>query len=170
MVRGLPYRLAVLLLVSAGFGCGAGPSGHQTDREDGYSYQPPAGWNSAAVPGMKYKIAFGRPDRGFSPNINIVDEAFRGSLRDYADLNTVNMEKALLKFRILERSELRTASGDPAIRFVTENEQAGRMLRQTFYFLARGGTKYIVTCSALADGGKKLDGVFAAAVGSFTFR
>jgi len=41
------------------------------------------------------------------------------------------------------------------------------MLRQTFFFIGSGKRKYVVTCTALADGGEEFDAVFSESIKTF---
>src|SRR5262249_42430659 len=44
-----------------------------------------------------------------------------------------------------------------------------KLLRQNFYFFDKGKTKFVVTCTALAEGGEKLDPVFEGSRKTFRF-
>ena len=57
------------------------------EKAGGFSLQAPKGWEFREFPGMKYQIAFGPASNSFSPNINVVDEAYDGSLKSYVDSN-----------------------------------------------------------------------------------
>jgi hypothetical protein len=116
---------------------------------------------------LKYRISHGPRENEFSPNINVVDEAFSGTLGTYVDANLQNMEKLFVNLKVLTREDFRTQDNEAAVKVVTENEQQGRMLRQTFFFIGSGNRKYVVTCTALADGGDKFDTAFAESVKTF---
>jgi hypothetical protein len=116
---------------------------------------------------LKYRISHGPRENEFAPNINVVDEAFSGTLATYVDANLQNMEKVFVNLKVLSREDFRTQDNEAAVKVVTENEQQGRMLRQTFFFIGSGNRKYVVTCTALADGGAKFDAAFAGSVGTF---
>ena len=135
-----------------------------------FSFTPPEGWEFRdPLPGMKFKAAIGPARAGFASNINVVDEAFNGSLAAYAEGNLTAIQKAFKNFRLLKQETFTTTNGEPAVRMVTENEQNGRQLRQTFYFFGKGNTKFVVTCTTLAEGGEKLDPVFEASMKTFRF-
>ena len=42
-----------------------------TEPEGGFSFCPPDGWRIEQKTGDKYKMVFGTPTNGFTPNINI---------------------------------------------------------------------------------------------------
>ena len=119
------------------------------------------------VPGIKYRISAGPPAKRFAPNINVVDETFRGSLTAYVDGNMTGIENQLRDLKILAREDFKTNDNEAMVKVVIENKQQGRMLRQTFYFVGSGRRKYVITCTALADGGAKLDPVFEESVATF---
>ena len=77
------------------------------------------------------------------------------------------MRGAFSKLRIIEQVEFKTTAGLPGRRLVIESEQNDKLLRFSFYFFGTGGMKYVVTCTALAYGGEKLDTVFAESMKTF---
>ena len=97
----------------------------------------------------------------------MVDEAFSGTLAAYVDANLQNIERLFVNLKVLSREDFRTQDNEAAVKVVTENEQQGRMLRQTFFFIGSGNRKYVVTCTALADGGDKFDTAFSESVKTF---
>lgn len=136
----------------------------------GYSLQPPQGWIFHALPGMKYEFAFGPANNGFSPNINVVDEMYRGSLKDYVSLSKASLQKLFVEYKLQGQSHFVTSSGINGEKIITTSLQQKVRLRQIFYFLPDGKDKYfVITCSALASGGGALDASFEESVKSFTF-
>lgn len=165
-----PSSRFVTMLVLASIvltGCGGKPPRSLHEPAGGFSYDPPAGWTVSEMPGMKYRIAVGPVQQEFASNINVVDEAFAGSLADYVDANVSMIEKVLASPRILKRDDFQTADLSSASRVVIEDEQQGRALRQTFYFFDGGRRKYVATCSTLADGADALDATFEASMKTF---
>ena len=61
--------------------------GSNYEQAGGFSFVPPSGWQEKDMPGMKFKIWVGQPEKGFAPNIVVVDEQFDGSLNDYVNEN-----------------------------------------------------------------------------------
>lgn len=84
---------AILTLVIFLTGCGGKPPRGHYEKAGGFSYDPPKGWQIIQLPGLKYRIAHGPTENEFAPNINVVDEAFMGTLAEYVDLNLENMKK-----------------------------------------------------------------------------
>jgi hypothetical protein len=159
--------LLVPALVAGGAEGGDGRGRRYAEKSGKFSYAPPENWRMSAVPGLKYEIAIGPTRDGFASNITVVDEEFNGSLDDYVKSN-VEALKANFKGLTLEvPGKFRTKDGVQGVRLISESEQAGRRLRQGFYFFETGSTKYVVCCSTLADGGEKLDPVFEKALKSF---
>ena len=161
--------LAFVPLVIAGTVLAAETGDRYTEAAGGFSYCPPKGWTMKELPGMKYQAAFGPTSGGFTPNINVVDEAFGGSLEDYFKGNVDALTKVFKKFKNLGKSDFKTDSGLKCIRLVTESEQQGMLLRQTFFFFdGKTNRKLVVTCSAPAEGGDKLDAAFGASLKTFS--
>jgi hypothetical protein len=138
------------------------------EKAGGFSLQAPNGWVFREFPGMKYQIAFGPASSSFSPNINVVDEAFDGSLKSYVDGNAKSIEQLFEQYALIKREAFTTKSGLKGERLVTTSLQQKNKLRQTFYFFSGGkGRYYVVTCSTLAAGGESLDALFEESLRSF---
>jgi hypothetical protein len=150
-------------------GCRDSASKRHVESAGGFSFVPPDGWTMRDFPGMKFKLAAGPAAAGFAPNINVVDEQFNGSLEDYVKGNLATLRASFKGFNLVQQDEFKTTAGEAGKRLITENEQKGRQLRQTFYFFGKGNTKFVVTCSALSDGGEKLDSAFETSMKTFRF-
>ncbi len=137
------------------------------EKAGGFSFVPPDTWKVQAFPGLKFKIVVGPIRGGFASNINVVDEAFKGTLDEYVKANTAVLMRVLKKVKIVQQGEFKTTSGLQGVRLIVENEQNDKLIRQTFYFFGTAETKYVVTCSTLGEGGAKLDPVFAEAMKTF---
>jgi hypothetical protein len=135
----------------------------------GFSFVPPEDWKIRDFPGMKFKAAIGPSAAGFAPNITIVDELFSGSLDAYVKQNLAALQKAFRKFHLAQQDDFKTTAGEQGARLVTESEQQGRLLHQTFYIFGKGDTKFVITCSTLAEGGDKYDSVFETSIKTFRF-
>ncbi|MDP6542897.1 MAG: hypothetical protein QGH60_02835 [Phycisphaerae bacterium] len=146
-----------------------GPHRMLYEKAGRFSYDPPDQWKISSMDGLDYRVA-SAPRRGrFASNINVVEESFGGSLEAYADGNIKSMKQGFKNLKILSRGEFRTKDNQPAVKLVTENSQRGMRLRQTFYFLGTGRTKFVVTCTTTARGGASLDPVFERSVATFRF-
>jgi len=135
----------------------------------GFSFVPPEDWKIRDIPGMKFKAMIGPSAAGFAPNICTVDELFSGSLDAYVKGNLAALQKASRKFHLAQSDDFKTTAGEQGARLVTESENQGRLLRQTFYFFGKRDTKFVITCSTLAEGGDKLDSVFETSIKTFRF-
>jgi hypothetical protein len=157
-----------LLLIIATAGCGKSddPNRHY-EKEGGFSYVPPEGWEMSEYPGMKYKIFRGPMENQFAPNINVIDEKLDGSLKTYVDANIEAMRDFVEGFNLVEREEIVTNEGARSIKLTVDGEHYQRQLRQYFCFFDAGERKYIVTCSALAENAEKYEPLFDKSVKTF---
>ena len=121
------------------------------EKAGGFSYLLPKGWVAKAIPGYKYQFAFAPPSQSFAPNINFVDEAFGGSLQDYVAGNKTAMTKAFKKYRLLSEARAATANVGDAVKLTIQDEQNGKLLSQTFYFVDAGSKKFVITCTTLPN-------------------
>jgi hypothetical protein len=162
-----PFKLILILVWLCG-GCGGSKAPHAAyEKAGGFSYDPPQGWQVREIGGLKYRISSGPSENGFAPNINVVDEKFSGSLPEYVDLNLQTLKKTFVDFKLVKREDFQTDDGLAAVRLVCEDTQQGKRLRQTFCFFGNSNRKYVVTCTALADGGEKLDELFVQSMKTF---
>jgi hypothetical protein len=174
-MKGFLVRSAVILLLAgAAFSAGCGPTAEaeqRRHRESGgdFSFIPPEGWMVDEMPGLKYKIARGTPDRGFTNNMNFVDQDFAGPLDSYVDGNLQALEKIMNGFSMSSRDDLKTDTGERCIRLVTESIFNGTALEQRFYFFENGRKKIVLTCSRLAGSSPELDAAFDASAKTFRF-
>jgi hypothetical protein len=140
------------------------------EKAGGFSLIPPEEWQVREFPGLKFKILMGPPAAGFAPNINVVDEAFEGTLETYVKNTVAVLPKAFKKkFKLLKQEEFKTTAGLAGSRLVVENEQQDNLMRQTFYIFAGDKRMFVVTCTALADGGEKHDMTFEGSLKTFRF-
>jgi len=158
---------ASLILTLASAGCSSKPPRKHHEPDGGFSYDPPETWKIVAFEDLKYKISHGASGNGFAPNINVVTETFRGSLEAYVDGNLKHMTTTLEGMSILKREEFQTDDGLAAVRVITLSKKPSRTLRQTYHFFSSGSSKYIATCSTLAEGGEALDAIFAKSMKTF---
>jgi hypothetical protein len=157
-----------ILLVLVPSLCAAETGKRHNEAAGGFSFCPPKGWTEREFPGFKYKIFTGPVTESFAANINVVDEAASGSLEDYVKGNAQAISRAFKAFKKLSQSEFKTDSGVKGVKLVTESDQGGHALRQTFFFFdGKAGKKFVVTCSASAGEGAKLDETFTASLKTF---
>jgi hypothetical protein len=137
------------------------------DKAGGFSYDPPPEWQITEFPGLKYLVSFGPRKNEFAANINVVDEKNPSSLPVYADGNIKMMKTAFKNITIISREDIKTQDNESAIKLIIEDEQEGRRLRQTFLFIGGSTRKFVVTGTALAEGGAELDPVFDKSLKTF---
>ena len=139
-----------------------------TEQVGGFSLRAPKGWQFREFPGMKYQIAFGPAAKSFSPNIGVVDEAYDGSLKSYVDANINSLKTIFVQFTLIKREAFVTTNSLKGEKIVTTSLQQKNLLRQTFYILPGTNGKYfVVTCSALAEGGELYDPMFEESLKTF---
>jgi len=155
-----------LILSYAGCGKADDPNRHY-EKEGGFSYIPPEGWEIAEYPGLKYRIYRGEVENQFAPNINVVDEQYDGYLEYYVDANIEAMRDFVEGFNLVEREQFVTNDGARSIKLTVEGEHYQRLLRQYFYFFDGDEKKFIVTCSTLANSAKDFEPLFDASVKTF---
>lgn len=159
------YAFALILTIAAAAG-----AAETRLTEEAFSYAIPKGFEVMTLPGFKHKVAAGKPNAGFAPNLNVVEETFRGNIEQYADAN----EKTLAKvptYRKASRTTFKTTSGVGGVKLVYGNSQKSDQLRQVMYLIpGKGSLKYVLTGSSLAADGKKYDAAFDASAKSFTLR
>ena len=109
------------------------------------------------------------PANGFAPNINIVEESFSGSLDKYVEGNLETLKKTFPDYKQLSKENFTTTSGEKGVKLATENQQGGRLLRQTAFFFDGGNKKYVVTCTTLAEDGDRLAPAFDESLKTFHF-
>lgn len=134
-----------------------------------FSLVVPSGWAWKEIPGFKYKFVIGPARDGFAPNINFIEEDFKGSVEEYATASLGFVSAQMPGARILGREPIATSGGLNGVRAVCENQQNGIQLRQTWYFLGDSTRRFVITCSALATGGEALDPVFETTLKTFRF-
>ncbi len=138
------------------------------EKEGGFSLVPPKGWETKDQANLKYKIFVGPVTNGVASNLVLVDEAYKGELADYVALNKKSLRAAFKDYKEISEKELKTDGGATFYRVIAEIEHNGVLMRQGFaFFDLGGGKKLVITCTAAADGGAKLDGTFETVLKSF---
>lgn len=78
------------------------------------------------------------------------------------------MRDTLPGFRLVERSDFVTQSGDQGVKTISEGEnQSGQRLRFTQYYFYTGARKFVVTFTTLAGESARLDALFDKTLKSF---
>lgn len=161
---------ALALAALAIAGCRAeskAPDGRHHEPGGGFSLVPPVGWDVREMPGFKYKFLVGPPSGEFAPNINVVDERFPGSAREYVQAALAAAERMFARFQVHTQDEFALDSGLDAVRARLTNEQNGRELDQTMYFVAQGGRAFVVTCTNLSSDSRDFSAAFDECARSF---
>ena len=98
----------------------------------GYSVNPPDGWIVSEFPGSPYKGLFGKRANNFTPNINIQEENYNGTMDKYIQLNMVQLEK-LMRAEKVKQSPF-SAKNSSGVKLIIHSEFNDLELTQTFYF------------------------------------
>ncbi|MBN1977869.1 MAG: hypothetical protein JW918_10740 [Anaerolineae bacterium] len=133
------------------------PGERHVESEGGFSYVPPSGWQVVDAPGLKYKVARGTPTGDFTPNLNVVDEPFSGSLDDFVTASLASFKEFLKDVRIVSQEDFVTDEGERGVKVVIEDTQQDVELYQVFYIFDAGAKKIMVTYTRLADQGQDND-------------
>jgi hypothetical protein len=146
---------------------GVAVNGRLVEAQGGFSYVPPEGWMAYQIPNLKYRLVSGPLKAGDAPNINAADEVFAGSLEQYVKTNLASLQRVMPEFRVVKQEDFQTTDELPGVRVVAEVRQAGRNLRQTYYFFGKENRKYVVVCTTGSEGGEELDPIFEASMKTF---
>lgn len=165
ILRSLP--LGVLILTIFLMGCDSKPKRALYERAGGFSYDPPKGWKITEFPGAKYRVSLGTSESDFTANINVVDEKYSGTQDEYVATSIKNIGKLLADSSVIKQDNFQTDDNLSGVRVVFTDSQFGKSLRQTAYFFSNSNRRYVVTCTALKDGGERMDDVFAASMKTF---
>jgi hypothetical protein len=140
------------------------------EKEGGFSYRPPEGWQVGPFPGLEFMAVTGPASDGFAANINFADEDFQGSVEEYADADMKMVQFVFKDLKVLGRETFKTDQGKTAVKITTQSEQSGKMLRQIFFFFeGPAGKKLAAICSSSAKDGEILDGLFDASMKTLDF-
>ncbi|MFA5107879.1 MAG: hypothetical protein WC497_06210 [Patescibacteria group bacterium] len=164
----MKISLLVFCFFLVAFTAHAAVGDRHVEQAGGFSLQAPRGWMFRDFPGLKYQAAVGPAANLFSPNINVVDEVYDGDLKSYVDQNAKNTEKVFVQYTLIKRSSFVTLKGIKGEKMVTTSLMLKNMVRQIFYFFPGSHGKYfVITCTALAEGGDSLDSIFDESMRSF---
>jgi hypothetical protein len=115
-----------------------------------FSFCPPAGWQVTEFPGLKYDVVIGPVEEGFSANMVFIDESYAGNLKEYIDLNLVNLVYFIQNYELADRKPIKFNSGISGEYIIIKHEQYGYNLKQATYFFPAGNNKYfVITCTVL---------------------
>jgi hypothetical protein len=170
-MNNIRFTAVLVLSLSLILSCAGEKKQDESDRliekEGGFSYVPPRGWEIVEFPGLKYRISRGTIVSEFAPNINVVDEQYSGTLDSYVDGNIDAMSGVFEDFNLINREPFSTDEGLQSVMLIVENVQMQRNLRQYFYFFEDNDRKYVVTCTSLASNYEEVDSLFDKSIRSF---
>ncbi len=124
------------------------------ERDGGFSYVPPAGWQPFEIGGLKFKsFAAPRAVDDFTANIVFTDDRFSGSLERYIEVNLAQLTRLYPDLEVVEQSDvgLRNKEGVPYAWVVIERSERGQQIRQHLYLFDGGSRKFVMTYTRLAE-------------------
>jgi len=167
--------LVFALLLSLPVGCSSGnlgggdsvnPPEDWTVLGGGYSVNLPEGWTAGEFPGSPYKGLFGTRVNDFTPNINIQEQSYSGSMDSYIELNMKQIEK-LMKAKKINQSTF-YAKNHEGVKVVTNTQLNDLMLTQILYFFENPqGKKVSLIATSSRESGSQYGPVFDGIVGTF---
>jgi len=166
-MRRLRCGLLLVLLGVVLAGCGSKAPRKLHEKEGGFSYDPPAGWQVKEMPGQKYRIAFGPTENGLAPNINVMTDTASMDLDEYLDKGLETMKRTGTISSEPSRQRFATEDGEKGYYWTFDYTMLNHALRARQYFFEKGDRKYVFTCTTSADTGAALDPVFEASAKSF---
>ena len=113
-----------------------------------YSICPPINWIVQEVPGYKYKFFFGAEENGFTPNMNVMDENYAGSLSEYVDLSILSFKQMFPDAISSAKEYFETDKGLIGFKIVTAYSYNAIKLTVAQYCFSNNDQKIIVTCAA----------------------
>ena len=160
--------LALLLWLPALLVCGCkgeNPRRHY-EKEGGFSFVPPEGWQMQSVPATKYQMAAGPVALGVPVNLLVVEKEFPGTVDDLVRtvLRTLPPE-----FQVRKRETFKGDGDLQGIKLIVEIGAEPARLRNSMYIIGKGSTKYLVTGTAPAADAATFEALFDASLKTFRF-
>jgi hypothetical protein len=138
-----------------------------SDRLGDFTYAFPSDWSIRDYPGMKYKIAVGEVKDNFAQNINVVDEAFGGTMEEYVSATKGLLEQYFVEYKILKEESFANDEGLNSWKIVVENLQQKIRVRQYFYIFNKDGMFFVATCSVLSSETEEIEKKFDSIMKTF---
>lgn len=141
-------RFTFLLITLLAFACGSEPKieeGRHYATDNSFSFVPPENWEQGEMPGFKYKVFSFTPHGEFSPNINVVNEKFAGSLEEYTSANLASLDAMIPSWKLEREFKVQLDSGAEAHAYSSTAEMWEMNLKQTGFLFDGGDTKFIMT-------------------------
>jgi hypothetical protein len=138
-------------------GCGGGESGEKGSFVgEGYSINPPAGWEHNPVSmmgatGDSFLSAL-EPGATFRPNLVIMKEPMSTDIssKAYAEQAIPMVRGALTDYKLLEQTDVKIGDHD-AVRLVIEHRLGEQRLRLTQYLLSAKGGAWSMGCTTTQE-------------------
>ncbi|MBK9387705.1 MAG: hypothetical protein IPN34_23060 [Planctomycetes bacterium] len=133
----------------------------------GFSYDPPTGWTSRPGPGLSHPTSMGPLLQDFRCNIVSVDARSELSLGVYMMSEFERVRAIESDLILISITPFETSDGLAGYRVISKFAYVEAAVRQVQFFFESGDRKIVVTCSAPAQGGEKLDELLAASMKTF---
>lgn len=124
------------------------------EKEGGFSYIIPDGWEIFEIPGLKYLgLTESNPKGLFPSNVVFADERYDGLLKDYVDLALTNIQQIYPDMEILSIDKVDTDSGISGISVVATNEVNSLQMVQVLFMFDIGERILVITYTSAIDAG-----------------
>ncbi len=131
-----------------------------------YSLDLPEHWAVKKFPGATYKIVITQARNNFSPNINLVDEKFYGSMDEYVAESFEILRQSYNAKKVEETSF--SADNVDGVKLTADTEINGRKVRQIFYFFQRPlGQKVVLRATSDRRSASALEKEFDSILATF---
>jgi len=122
------------------------------EKEGGFSYIIPDGWEIFEIPGLKYfGLTESNPKGLFPSNVAFADEKFSGLLEDYVD-SAINLYKQVMpKLEVMNIDRVDTDSGIRGTSVETRNEFNNVQMFQVFFMFDLGEKVLVMTYTMNVD-------------------
>jgi hypothetical protein len=143
--------------------------GEYFEKNGGFSYTPPEGWEILSVKKLKFKIARGPVNDNFAPNMVFIEQPNGETLDRFVEQNLAYMKRFIKGFRLIDASGFKTRDGLAGKVIRAADNLENRQLYQVFYIFENNRKKYLVTCTALEKDSKIFGPLFEKSVKTFKF-
>ena len=122
------------------------------EKEGGFSYVIPNGWELTDVHGLKYQgLIDSKSETIFASNIAISVEQYSGSLSDYVDASINNLEILLPNLTVIRKDKSVNDQGLTYYSVNTINNIQNIDILQVVFFFNMGNSKLLLTYSSSKD-------------------
>ena len=157
--------LFLCLMTLLACGCKAEDPRRHFEKEGGFSFVPPEGWEMKSGDSLKYKLATGPVSQGVPVNLQVVDRPFPGTVDDFVRSIVRPLSMTLPDANIVKRETFQAYKDLHGIKMVIEVGE----VRQSCYFFGKGPNKFMVTGTSPTREAARFEPIFDATLKTFRF-